>query len=417
MTANSPDVLVIGAGVIGLASAFRLARDGHRVTLLDRDPPASGLGASFGNAGHIATEQIFPLASIEVVRGALRYLLDAESPLRIRPAYLLSIIPWLLRFAWAARPTAFDRGVNGLTALQKTAREDLASLLNDARASHLMHMNGHLVLVENPKSVPGARNEIARLADFGIEAEWLSAAATKEIAPEITASIEGAWKFNGTGHVDDPRAVCKALHDAFIGAGGQFVQTKVTAIASVAGGFRAETSSGVQHSAKHLVLSCGAWSKTLAAQLGYVVPLETERGYHITLAGVIPRFQIPIASFERKVIMTPMSCGLRMTGTVEFGGLQLPPDPKRTAQLTRHLKALAANVPTENVTTWMGFRPSLPDHLPVLGRVPDGRNLYFAFGHQHLGLTLAGVTARVIAAQVSGRETQLNMAAYAPDRF
>ena len=417
MMAKPPDVLVIGAGVIGLASAFRLASDGHRVLLLDRDPPASGSGASFGNAGHIATEQIFPLASIEVVRGALRYLLDAQSPLRIRPAYLLSMVPWLLRFAWAARPTAFERGVNGLAALQKTAREDWVGLLHDAHASHLMHMNGHIVLVESPRSLAAARKEIARLAAFGIETEWLSAAATKEIAPEITANIEGAWKFNGTGHVDDPRAVCKALHDAFLGAGGQFVQTKVATIASVAEGFRAETSDGAHHSAKHLVLCCGAWSKTLAAQLGYLVPLETERGYHITLAGVIPRFQIPIASFDRKVIMTPMSCGLRMTGTVEFGGLKLPPDPKRIAQLTRHLKALAANVPTENATTWMGFRPSLPDHLPVLGRVPDGRNLYFAFGHQHLGLTLAGVTARIIAAQVSGRETRINMAAYAPDRF
>ena len=254
MMAKPPDVLVIGAGVIGLASAFRLASDGHRVLLLDRDPPAPGSGASFGNAGHIATEQIFPLASIEVVRGALRYLLDAQSPLRIRPAYLLSIVPWLLRFAWAARPSAFERGVNGLAALQKTAREDWVGLLHDAHASHLMHMNGHLVLVESPRSLAAARKEIARLAAFGIETEWLSAAATKEIAPEITANIEGAWKFNGTGHVDDPRAVCKALHDAFLGAGGQFVQTKVATIASVAGGFRAETSSGVQHSAKHLVL-------------------------------------------------------------------------------------------------------------------------------------------------------------------
>ena len=115
--------------------------------------------------------------------------------------------------------------------------------------------------------------------------------------------------------------------------------------------------------------------------------------------------------------MTPMSCGLRMTGTVEFGGLHLPPDPKRFALLTRHLHALAANIPTDGATTWMGFRPSLPDHLPVLGRVPDGRNLFFAFGHQHLGLTLAGVTARVIAAQIMGREPGINLTPFAPDRF
>ena len=115
--------------------------------------------------------------------------------------------------------------------------------------------------------------------------------------------------------------------------------------------------------------------------------------------------------------MTPMSGGLRMTGTVEFGGLKLPPDAKRFALLTRHMNALAANIPTGNITTWMGFRPSLPDHLPVLGRVPDGRSLYFAFGHQHLGLTLAGVTARIVAAQMMGRDPEIDTTPFSPDRF
>jgi len=415
MVDKPADVLVIGAGVIGLACAFRLAREGQRVLLVDRDQP--GLGASFGNAGHIATEQVFPLASPEVVRGALRYLLDAESPLRIRPAYLPSILPWLLRFAWASRPSAFDRGVTALSALQKTAGEELGSLLDDACASSLMHMNGHLVLVENPKSRPGLQRESARLAGFGIETEWLSPTQVRELAPDITATLEGAIKFPSTGHVDDPHAVCSALYEAYSAAGGKFVQTEITALTSTGDGFSARASTGAHYRAKHLVLSCGAWSKTLAAQLGYPVPLDTERGYHITLPGVLPRFSFPIASFERKVIMTPLSGGLRMTGTVEFGGLQLPADPKRFALLARHMNALAADIPTGNVTTWMGFRPSLPDHLPVLGRVPDGRNLYFAFGHQHLGLTLAGVTARIIAAQVMGRETHINLAAFAPDRF
>ena len=188
-------------------------------------------------------------------------------------------------------------------------------------------------------------------------------------------------------------------------------------IENAANGFATHTSSGAAHHAKHLVLSCGAWSKTLAAQLGYAVPLDTERGYQITLPGIYPRFNIPVASFERNVIMTPMSAGLRMTGTVEFGGMQLPPDPTRFALLKRHMNALAANIPTDNMTTWMGFRPSLPDHLPVLGRVPDGRNLFFAFGHQHLGLTLCGVTARIIAAQIMGREAEINLAPFSPDRF
>ncbi len=415
MPDEAPDVIVVGAGTIGLACAFRLARAGQRVLLLDREQP--GLGASFGKPGHIATEQIFPLASPEVVRGALRYLLDGESPLRIRPTYLFSFLPWLLRFVWASRQSAFDRGVTALSALQKTARADMASLLSAAEASHLMHMNGHLVLIENPVSTPAARKEIARLGAFGVDAVWLSPAQVREIAPDITAHIEGALKFTGTGHVDDPHAVSKALHDAYLAAGGRFLQSEVTWIDSLADKFTAHASNGARHSARHLVLSCGAWSKTLAAQLGYAVPLDTERGYHITLPGVFPRFSIPVASYERKVIMTPMSAGLRMTGTVEFGGLHLAPDPKRFLLLTRHMNALAANIPTGNMTTWMGFRPSLPDHLPVLGRAPDGRNLFFAFGHQHLGLTLAGVTARIIALQVMGREPEIKMAPFAPDRF
>ena len=411
----APDVLVIGAGVIGLACSFRLAREGKRVLLLDREQP--GLGASFGNAGHIATEQVFPLASPAVVRGALRYLLDGESPLRIRPAYLLAILPWLLRFTWASRQSAYDRGVTALSALQNTARADLACLLDAAGASQLMHMDGHLVLVEDPKSVAAARKDSASLARFGIAADWISPRQVKEIAPDITAHLEGALKFSGTGHVDDPHRVCKALFAAYLAAGGKYLQADVTAIESREDGFNASTSAGTHCHAPQLVLSCGAWSKMLATQLGYSLPLDTERGYHITLPGVTPRFTIPIASYERKVIMTPMSCGLRMTGTVEFGGLQLPPDPQRFVLLTRHIKALAADIPTGNMTTWMGFRPSLPDHLPVLGRVPDGRSLFFAFGHQHLGLTLAGVTARIIAAQVMGRDPEFDLAPFAPDRF
>ena len=415
MANEAPDAIVIGAGVIGLACAFRLAREGQRVLLIDRDEP--GRGASFGNAGHVATEQIFPLPSPEVLRGAVRYLLDSESPLRIQPAYLTKILPWLLRFAWSARRSTFERGVTALASLQQTAAADFTSLLQDAGAAQLLKMNGHLVLVEKAESVRAAQLEIVRLHAFGVDAQWISRQQVAQVAPEITAHVEGALQFTGTGHVEDPYAVCMALRDAFLAAGGTFVQSKIEGVGNTSAGFRAVDASGGQHVAKHLVLACGAWSKSLAAQLGYVVPLDTERGYHITLPGVVPRFTVPIASYERRVIMTPMSCGLRMTGTVEFGGMDIPPDPKRFALLKRHMKALVGDVPIENATNWMGFRPSLPDHLPVLGRVRDGRNLYFAFGHQHLGLTLSGVTARIIAAQVTGSDAGIDLSPFAADRF
>lgn len=415
MADSTAEVVVIGAGVIGLACAFRVAREGRQVLLLDRDVP--GMGASFGNAGHIATEQVFPLASPAVVRGALGYLLDRESPLRIRPGYLLSILPWLVRFGWAARRKSFNHGVAALAALQSTASEDFSALLESASASALLHMDGHLVIVEKKSSVTAAQKEISTLAKYGVQLDWIVPAEVREMAPEITADVEGALRFTGTGHVDDPQSVCEALFKGFLEAGGTFAKTQVIRAESRGNGFSISTADGRNHAADRLLLSCGAWSKDLASQLGYTVPLDTERGYHITLPDCASRFPVPIASWERKVIMTPMTCGLRMTGTVEFGGLSAPPDPHRFELLKHHLHALAAGIATDDATTWMGFRPSLPDHLPVLGRVPDGRHLYFAFGHQHLGLTLAGVTARIIAAQMRGEHPGLDMTPYSPDRF
>ena len=419
MADQPTDVLVIGAGVIGLACAFRLVQAGHSVTLIDRDAP--GMGASFGNAGHIATEQIMPLASPQTLRSALRLLLEKDGALRIRSRYLLPILPWLARFVWASRPSAFARGVTALAALQARAAADLSSLLDDLGASHLLHMNGHLVLVERSDSLAAARAGVAGLAKYGTEqdltADWLTPQQVLAIAPDITAPIHGAYHYRGTGHVDDPLAVCAALLAAFTTAGGNLAHGAIRRLEHGGSGFVATTDDGRRVAAKRVLLAAGAWSAPLAKQMGYDVPLETERGYQITLPDVTPSFQIPVASFERRVIMTPMSCGLRMTGTVELGGLALPPDTGCFDLLAGHMRALLPNAPTERATTWMGFRPSLPDHLPVIGRAPDGRELYFAFGHQHLGLTLAGVTARVVADLVGGRSPQVALDAFAVDRF
>ena len=415
MATGQGRVLVVGAGVVGLACAFRLAHEGRRVVLVDRGEP--GRGTSFGNAGHVATEQVFPLASPEVLRGAFRYLLDRESALRIRPAYALRILPWLARFAWASRRAAFERGVAALSSLLASAARELGQLLDDAGAAHLLHLDGHLVLVEEAASIPAARREVALMGEHGIAADWIAQEEVRELAPEIAVPLQGAWKFRATGHVDDPYAVSRALEAALRAAGGEVVQADVAAIETDGEGFVARARDGRSLQGSQLLLACGAFSRPLAASLGYPVPLDTERGYHVTLPKAFPTFRIPIASFDRKAIMTPMTAGLRMTGTVEFGGLELPPDAHRFAMLERNLRALVPSLPREAMTTWMGYRPSLPDHLPVLGRAPGGRELYFAFGHQHLGLTLSGVTARVVANVVAGREAGIDLAPFRVDRF
>nr|WP_295770670.1 FAD-binding oxidoreductase [Rhodoferax sp.] len=448
-------VIVIGGGVIGAACAFRLAQAGRDVLLLNADGPETA--ASYGNAGHIATEQLFPLASKEVLRNSWRYLLDAESPLRLRPGYLLPLLPWLARFALAARERPYLRGVAALVALQHSALVDMTDLMGDAGVGHLLHRNGHLEVFETPAGGQSAHAQAERLMAYGVDSVHLSADAVRTQVPTINTNVQGAVQYLGSGHVDDPWAVCQGLRDALLRHGGQMRQGRAVRIeADTPEAATVVLEDGSQLQSSQVLVCAGAWSKPLAASLGYKVPLDTERGYHISVGGLppVPRrgaagrlgsgafcagqggdraaggghgaeryaaqtlsLPQPVASNERKVIMTSMSMGLRMTGTVEFGGLKLPPDPRRFELLKRQLQALVPGIDTTDMRTWMGFRPSLPDHLPVLGRAPRHNHVFFAFGHQHLGLTLAGVTAAVIAELLLTNTSPIDLKPYAVDRF
>ena len=248
------------------------------------------------------------------------------------------------------------------------------------------------------------------------------------MAPALGPAVGGAVGYPGTGHVDDPYAVCTGLVDALLRAGGRVRQARVLRLAQDSDGPVTLTlEHGQALRCKQLVLCAGAWSKPLAASLGYRVPLDTERGYHITLGwqqqggGLdgIGRLTKPIASTERNVIMTAMTMtmGLRMTGTVEFGGLHLPPDPRRFGLLRAQMQALLPGVDASGASTWIGFRPSLPDHLSVMGAAPRHPGVFFAFGHQHLGLTLSGVTARLVQDMVLGRAPAIDMAPCHVGRF
>ena len=418
------EVVVVGAGLVGAACALRLADIGREVLLVDAQAP--GLGASFGNAGHIATEQLFPLASPEVIRASWRYLLHADSPLRLRLGYLLPILPWLARFVWAARPAGFARGVAALMALQQTARADLVDLLNQAGIGHRLHLDGYVRVWETPAGERKARAQASTLQPYGVLTDVLSPNAVRAQAAGLSAGVGGGVFYPGAGHVDDPHAVCMGLVGALQRAGGRVRQARVQSLEqSSDGSLTLKLEQGPPMRCKQVVVCAGAWSKPLVASLGYRVPLDTERGYHITLpwpnpadaAGGPGRIGLPIASTERNVIMTPMAMGLRMTGSVEFGGLRLPPDPQRFALLRKQMEALLPGTRTDGASSWMGFRPSLPDHLPVLCEAPRQRGVFFAFGHQHLGLTLSGVTARLVADMVQGRSPTIDMAPYHVGRF
>lgn len=413
MTEGNDTTAVVGAGVVGLSIAFRLASSGCKVVLIDREEPGSG--CSFGNAGHIATEQVFPLASPTNVLHAPLHLFGTNAPLSIRPAYALHIAPWLARFTWASRPAAFRRGTEALSVLQAPAMDSLQRLLDDAGIGSQLHRRGHLILVEEESSKRTAMHKLDMFREHEIDAEWVAAERVAEIAPELKRDVAGGIFANDTGHVAEPFGLCQGLHAAVLQVGGRFISDEVLDIRA-GEDFELQLSNTTLRAGK-VVVAAGAWSQPLAARLGCPMPLDTERGYHIHADGWRGSFDVAIASLDRNTIITPLDSGLRITGFVEFGGLEMPQSGKRVETLKRHLCELLPDAEFLSLDGWMGFRPTLPDYLPAIGRVPGLPGAIFAFGHQHLGLTLAGVTADAVLALVKGQEPPVDLEPFRADRF
>ncbi|WP_213938008.1 FAD-dependent oxidoreductase [Pseudomonas sp. dw_612] len=390
-----PDIAVVGAGIIGVACALRLARQGLRVIVVDQQEP--GHGASFGNAGHLATEQVFPIADLSIIRRLPAMLMDPMGPLRLDWKYLPRALPWFTRLLLNLRPAPFQRTVAGLRALNESSFGAWRRLLEGIGCADLMREDGSLLVFERAESRRAIEAVHARMRQQAVPVDVWQAKDVREAAPQLSEHLQGGLFFPSTGHVLDPfRVVCELVHAAKT-SGVQFLKQYVQGGQVHEHGISLITDQG-RLTARQVLIACGAHSAKLTAALtGKKVPLDTERGYHLMLPHEHGRLPFAVTSLERKFIMTPMTDGLRLAGTVEFAGLERPPSMERAWQLHRLSQGLfSRDLNAEAATPWMGFRPSLPDSLPVIDRVCDGKVL-LAFGHQHLGLTQAAITAELIA--------------------
>ena len=394
--ANNPvhDIAVVGAGIIGVACALRLARQGLRVVVIDQQPP--GHGASFGNAGHLATEQVFPIADVSILKRLPSMLTDPMGPLRLDWMYLPRALPWFTRLLLNLRSAPFQQTVAGLRALNESSLGAWRRLLTDIQRSDLLKLDGSLLVFERPESRQAIQALQARFLEQAVPVDFWPAATVRDTAPQLSERIQGGLFFPRTGHFIDPyRVVCELVESAKA-AGVSFVQQRVQSGGVQANAVTLSTDAGGL-TARRVLVACGAHSAALTAALtGKKVPLDTERGYHLMLPQEHARLPFPVTSLERKFIMTPMADGLRLAGTVEFAGLHKPPSMQRAWQLHRLSQGLfRTDLNAAAATPWMGFRPSLPDSLPIIDEVCDGKVL-LAFGHQHLGLTQAAVTAEMV---------------------
>lgn len=407
-------VAVVGAGIVGLASAHALADEGHEVVVVDREGPAAG--ASRGNAGWLAHTDIDPIASPKMLRQVPRFLMDPLGPLAIRPSYLLAILPWLARLLVAARPGQLERSVEALVALQALAMPAWDRLERQLGLAGFIHRRGGLFAFEHAADFAAAKPHFDRQRAFGITCHVLALDEIRQMEPGLTDRIEAAAYFPDAAHVSDPCLLTEAVFERAMARGIGFQKREATAIEAgdtpvlrLAGG---ETLA-----ADRIVVAAGAWSKPLAAGLGDVVPLETERGYNVSFPGT-RRLTRPTSFHGHGFVATPLDTGLRIGGAVELAGLVLPPNHGRSRALHAKAQLFVRDLPDYDTgTVWMGFRPSIPDSLPVIGRSRATEKVVYAFGHGHYGLTQSAATAALVAALAAGRTPAIDLSRFSPQRF
>ncbi|MBP6862720.1 MAG: FAD-binding oxidoreductase [Neisseriaceae bacterium] len=412
---NTQPFIVVGGGIIGLSVALTLQARGVDVLLVDKD--RIGMGASFGNAGHIATEQVFPIADPSILKTLPRMLFDPLGPLRLDWRYLLPITPWLLRLVGNMRAKPFQHIHEALTLINAAALPAWQAFAQRWQLNDLIKINGSLLVAEQAATVAKLQQHGAALNQIGVSNQWLTAAQLHEYEPQLADNQLGALFYPETGHVLDLAALLAKLQAQFEALGGQVrAQVAVHGIERRGPNDVVLNSSAGPLRAQNVVIACGAHAKGLVQQVsGVSVPLETERGYHLMLPQEAARLSIPVSSADRRFIMTPMTGGLRLAGTVEYAGLDLPPNMQRARNFVPLANPMWRQpLNTEGCTEWMGFRPTIADSLPVIDKQD---NCYFAFGHQHLGLTQAAITAEAIAAMHFGLATPIDCTAFSLNRF
>jgi D-amino-acid dehydrogenase len=410
-------VAVVGAGIIGLAVAYHLMKDGAQVTLVDRDP--EGDNAAVGSAGGIAVTEVMPASAPGSLWRVFGWMVDPLGPLTVRPAHAPKLIPWLSRFAQAGTQSEVERISKTLAALNSRVYDDLLPMFTATGLAGELNRNGALSVYE---SEAGYRRDAAEWACkrfHGIEIQELTGAQARQMEPALGPRVHRAVFTPQWSQVNDPRRVVQGLREWLASRGVAIQRGEVSDIVSNHAGtpVRIILPDGKHIEADKAVVAAGAWSGILARRLGDPALVESERGYNTTFPdpGIVLHRELIFA--ERKFVAASLSCGLRIGGAAEFGGLGAAPNFKRSRALLELARLYLPSLRTEGGTVWAGHRPTTPDSLPVIGRARRLENVFYAFGHGHLGLTQAATTGRLVSELVFSRPTSIDVTPLGIGRF
>lgn len=407
-------IAVVGAGIVGISSALYLQKAGFRVTLFDRNEP--GNGASFGNAGAIAPHAFIPVNSPSIPRRLLKLMFSGGSPLSINWAYLPRMMPWLISFLAHCSRDEVTRISLALHSLLARNLEFALPLFRESGADSLIRGGGYLHLYESEADYRGLDTEIRMYRELAGDMEEVDATEIGRLEPNLAPVFVKGLYFTSALRYLSPVDVCDMMVVHFCAQGGTFLREEIASIDKNTAG-KLVLKGARDHVFDQAVLSAGAHSRRLFGRTIARVPLETERGYHVVFAGHGDIISRTCSSATAGFAMTPMNEGLRCAGMVELAGLDKAPNPACHAYLERTARRFLPGLRERPSSTWMGFRPSMPDALPVIGRSPRTPEVILAFGHQHVGMSSGCVTGRIVAALAAGETPPVDLTPFRPERF
>ena len=414
MELKSLSVSVIGAGIQGVCISLSLVKKGFRVTLIDREEPGEN-SASYGNAGHFSPYASVPINRPDVLIDLPSMLLSTTGPLALKWNYVLKMIPWFLKFIKNCTRKNMMHTAKYMHQILDLALPAYDELFQEIDVSGLVESKG-IIYFWTDKNLKSRELEINIRKELGAEQQLLKPHEIHDLEPHIKKIYHGGVLYPNARHARNPGKILLKLFDLFIKRGGCFEKQNVQTIS-----FSSDNKPVIKTDLKFYtfekaVVACGAFSKKLTDQVNEKIPLETERGYHVHFKNHDHLLSRPAIFLNRGFGITPMEQGLRVVGTVEFGGLDNPSSKKRILNLVNNAKYLFPEL-TEHQDEWLGFRPSLPDFLPVMGPSKNHKNLFYSFGHHHLGWTLGAISGKIIAEMIAKENTNLDLSPYNSLRF
>ena len=404
---------IVGAGIQGVCAGLHILKKGIPVTIFDKQEP--GMMASYGNAGHFSPYAVLQLNRPDVIYDVPKMLLSSSGPLALKWNYIPKMLPWIFKYFKSSTTKNMMHTAKYMHQILNLSLDAYDDMFKEIDTTNLVERKG-IIYVWTNKNKKSRELEIKIRDELGVKQKLVSKEEILELEPNLNPVFDAGAYYDYAYHARDPHGILKRLFDLFIKKGGRFQKSEVKDIRQTDDNNSEIVTSEKNYNFEKIVLACGAFSKYFTDKLGENIPLDTERGYHVHFESMEHLISRPVIFLDRGFGMTPMNQGLRAVGTVELGGLKNPISKKRIDYIVKCAKELLPQL-KEHKDEWLGFRPTLPDFLPVIGPSSKFKNIIYSFGHQHLGWTLGAITGKIVSGIISGENTNLDLQPYSSKRF